>query len=71
MVVDSPNTPSKVSVKAMGPASYLACTQPVSDPYDPPVWPPYQISSAVLLTSIAMVCFIYVDDCNLFVLAPL
>jgi len=31
---------------------------------------PTQISSAVLLTSIAMVCFIYVNDCNLFVLAP-
>jgi len=30
-----------------------------------------QISSEVSLTSIAMVCLIYVDDCNLFVLAPL
>ncbi len=32
---------------------------------------PNQISSTVSLTSIAMVCFIYVDDCNLFMLAPL
>ncbi len=32
---------------------------------------PNQISSAVLLTSIAMVCFIYINDCDLFVLAPL
>jgi len=31
---------------------------------------PTQISSSVSLTSIAMVCFIYVDDCDLFVLAP-
>jgi len=31
---------------------------------------PTQISSAILLTSIAMVCFIYIDDCDLFVLAP-
>jgi len=33
--------------------------------------PPTRISSAVALTSIAMVCFIYVDNCNLFALAPL
>jgi len=31
---------------------------------------PTQISSAILLTSIAMVCFIYVNDCDLFVLVP-
>jgi len=31
---------------------------------------PNQISSAVSLTSIAMVCFIYIDDCDLFVLPP-
>jgi len=32
---------------------------------------PTQITSPVSLTSIAMVCFIYVDDCDLFVLSPL
>jgi len=32
---------------------------------------PNQIASAVLLTSIAMVCFIYFNNCNLFVLPPL
>jgi len=32
---------------------------------------PTQISSATSLTSIAMVCFIGIDDCNLFALAPL
>jgi len=31
---------------------------------------PTQISSPILLTSIAMVCFIYIDNCNLFVLPP-
>jgi len=30
---------------------------------------PYQISCAVSLTGIAMVCFIYIDDCDLFILA--
>jgi len=32
---------------------------------------PTQISSTVSLTSIAMVCFIYMDNCDLFVLPPL
>jgi len=32
---------------------------------------PTQISSTTSLTSFAMLCFIYIDDCNLFVLAPL
>jgi len=31
---------------------------------------PNQISSAVSLTIIAMVCFIYINDCDLFVLPP-
>ena len=31
---------------------------------------PTQISSSILLTSITMVCFIYVNDCDLFALAP-
>ncbi len=32
---------------------------------------PNHIFNAISLTKIAMVCFIYIDDCDLFVLAPL
>ncbi len=72
MAVDYPNTPSKAFAKGMGcalPSGWALSLCLIHMLHQ--MGSPTQISSSVLLTSIAMVCFIYVDDCYLFVLAPL
>ncbi len=54
--------------RQQGRPSYLAGTQPVFGTHDPPVWLPQPHLQCNLAYKH---CYIYVNDCDLFVLAPL
>jgi len=66
MVKVSPNTPFKVYAKEMGQALQFLCLIHMIHQFGFP----NQVFSAIFLSSIILVEFIYVDDCNLFVLDP-
>jgi len=70
MVVVSPNTSSKVFVKVWGRTRYLLalslCLIHMIHHFDFL----NHISSEILLSSTILVGFIYMDDCDLFILAP-